>query len=355
MFRDLVNQSQRITKDQFAINFGGIADNVIEMLDSEQARQVIRDAREAMEQSGNLPSGNPRFRQIEFGLFSSATELESGDVAAIDGTNTLPMQMYSAGQALCVGVGSISHRRPMEDSLHYWSSQTNLSQAEDSNDFIAIEERGLYGISQTAYLRYFEVLHGLEIVEPYILFDGTLVYEWLVATQDGVELYSRLFDSDKQCMGIMKNLNANPVFAKFARALRSGELYIIETFEDHLNQSNVPNRNRGEKVNRYALPEFRQNIAPRIYRGVFKPRKKAFGFEAHQNHLENMLRIMAADCQLNNTGHEIPYLLNRIDEEVRKNFNQKILRDRIASQMSMQSEELFFGETPERSFRQSNS
>lgn len=354
MFRDLVNQSQRITKDQFAINFGGIADNVVEMLDSEQARQVIRDAREAMEQSGSLPNGNPRFRQIEFGLFISATELEAGDVAAIDGTNALPMQMYSAGQALCVGVGSISHRRPMEDSLHYWSSQTNLSQAEDSNDFLAIEERGLYGISQTAYLRYFEVRHGLEITEPYVLFDGTLVYEWLVATQEGVDLYSRLFSSGKECIGIMKSLNANPVFAKYARALRSGELYIIETLEDHLNQSNAPNRNQGERVNRYALPEFRQNIAPRIYRGVFKPRNKAFGFEVHENHLENMLRIMAADCQLNHAGHEIPYLLNRIDEEVRKNFNQKILRDRIASQMAMQSEELFFGETPERSFRQSN-
>lgn len=327
MFRDLVNQSQRITKDQFAINFGGVADNVIEMLGSEQARQVIRKARDIMEQSGNLPCGNPRFRQIEFGLFSSAPELEAGDVAAVDGTNALPMQMYSAGQALCVGVGSISYRRPMEDSLHYWSSQTNLSEARDSDDFLAIEERGLYGISQTAYLRYFEVLHGLEITEPYVLFDGRIIYEWLVATQDGVDLYSRLFNSGKDCMGIMKSLNANPVFAKFARALRSRELYIIETLEDHIQQSNAPNRNQGERVNRYAYarPEFRRNIAPQIYRGVFKPRNKAFGFEVHQNHLENMLRIMAADCQLNYAGHEIPYLLNRIDEEVRKNFNQKIL------------------------------
>ena len=130
MFRDLVNQSQRITKDEFAINFGGIADNVIQMLDSEQAHQVIRDARAAMEEANNLPSGLPRLRQIEFGLFSDAPELQAGDVAAVDGTNALPMQMYSAGQALCVGVGSLSHRRPMEDSLHYWSSQTNLSEAE---------------------------------------------------------------------------------------------------------------------------------------------------------------------------------------------------------------------------------
>ena len=60
---------------------------------------------------------------------------------------------------------------------------------------------------------------------------------------------------------------------------------------------------------------------------------------------------MAADCQLNNVGHEIPFLLNRIDEEVRKNFNPRILQDRIAVQMATQSEELFFEETNERSFR----
>ena len=64
-----------------------------------------------------------------------------------------------------------------------------------------------------------------------------------------------------------------------------------------------------------------------------------------------MLRIMAADCQMNNACHEIPFLLNRIDEEVRKNFNPQILKDRIAFQMATQSEELFFEETDERSFR----
>ena len=80
-------------------------------------------------------------------------------------------------------------------------------------------------------------------------------------------------------------------------------------------------------------------------------RNKAFGFEVHKDHLEDMLRIMAADCQMNNAGHEIPFLLNRIDEEVRKNFSPQILKDRIAIQMATHSEELFFEETHERSFR----
>jgi hypothetical protein len=99
-FRKLVNQSRRINRDEFAISFGGIADDVVEMLDSEQAREVVREAREVMESAELLSNGRQRLRQIDFGLFSTASELERGEVAAVDGTNTLPMQMYSAGQAL---------------------------------------------------------------------------------------------------------------------------------------------------------------------------------------------------------------------------------------------------------------
>lgn len=197
MFRELINRSRRISRDEFATDFGRIATDVVEMLNSEQASSVLREARDIMERqdsSSLLPNGGPKLREMEFGIFSSAPELERGEVAAVDGTFPLPMQMYSAGQAICVGVGSISHRRPMQDSLHYWSSRILLSEATDTNDFLVREERGLFGISQTAYLRYYETQHGIEIEEPCVFFDGTLIYEWLVAIQDGVQLYSRLFD-----------------------------------------------------------------------------------------------------------------------------------------------------------------
>ena len=255
IFTHLIRASRRITKDEFALNFGGIAEDVLDMLEGDLARQAVRTAREAMEGAGTLPDGVPRLQAVEFGRFSTAPELERGLVAAVDGTPALPLQMYSAGQALCVGVGSLSHRRPMRDSLHYWSSKAYLEQATDADDFIAREEQGLYGISQTAYLRYFEVRHGLEIDERFLFFDGTLVYEWLTATREGVELYHRLFDSGKKALGIMKSVKANPLFAKFAKALGTGEVYVIETLADHLEQGRASNANHGE-ARRYTLPAF---------------------------------------------------------------------------------------------------
>ncbi len=330
MFHELLNGSRRVSKDDFAVDFGGIANDVVEMLKSPQAQRTIQEARETME-SGSLC-------KVKFGEFNTAKELENGEVAAIDGTFALPMQKYSTGQAICVGIGSLSHCRSMQDSLHYWSSKVILSDATDADDFIEREKRGLFGIYPTAYLRYCEVAHCLEVEEPYLFLDGPLVDESLIATQDGIELYSKLFKREKyQVIGVIKNIG-NPVFTKFARALNPGEIYVVGTLQEHLNQDRTARK-------------FKNRITRDILRGVFKPRKKAFGFEVHRKHLEDMLRIMAADCQMNKPGHEIPFLLNRIDEEVRKNFDQRILKDRIAAQMVAESEELFYDETDEHAFR----
>ena len=332
MFDELLNRSKRVSKDGFATNFGGIPDDVVEMLTSTQIQEAVKEARDIME------SDPTKLLQMEFGLFSTAQELEKGAVAAIDGTTTLPMQKYSAGQAICVGIGSLSHRRPMQESVHYWSSKVFLSDAVDMSDLIERENRGLFGRYSDAYLRYYEISHGVEIDEPYLLLDGPLIDKSLINHPEGIRLYDELFErTTKRALGVIKSIE-DPLFTKFARALKSGEVYIIQTLEEYLNQ-NATDRNAA------ISNRFKRRTASEIFRGVFKPRNKAFGFEVHTSHFDDMIRIMAADCQINNPGQEIPYLLNRIDEEVGKNFNPWILRDRIATEMEMESEELFFGDT----------
>lgn len=362
VFTKLVENSKRISKDEYSINFGGVTEDVAEMLSSEQLGSATREAREIIENLktmsdfgfGDEYSHIPRLQQVEFGMFNHAEELEKGEVAAIDGTNTLPIQLYTLGQALCVGIGSISHTRPMQDSLHYWSSKSELEsiKLEDVDKMLSQSEQNIFGISQTAYLRYFEALHALEIKEKYIFFDGTLLYEWLLSQKEGINLYQSLFGTDKKYIGIMKNLKANPVFSIYSKALKQGEVFIVGTLKQHLETSNAPNKNVGES--RFATmfdKDFIDNYTAKILRGVYKPRKKAFGFEVHIDHYEDMIRIMAADTQLNYVGHEIPFLLNRIDEEVRRTLNQRILKDAISARMAKESDELFIQETNERDFR----
>ena len=41
MFNELVKRSRRVSRDEFATNFGGIADDVVEMLNSEATQGSI--------------------------------------------------------------------------------------------------------------------------------------------------------------------------------------------------------------------------------------------------------------------------------------------------------------------------
>ena len=338
----MITGSRKLKASNLALNFGNIPSDIAEMLANEKTASVFRLAREKMSGAGNLSSGLPRLQTLNFGDMANALELIAGNVAAIDGRPILPAQRYSLGQALCVGVGSVSHTRQLIDDIHFWSTKVYLDEVSSIDEHLKIVKDGNFGINPTAYLRYYEVLHGVTSVkEEFVFFDGAIVYEWLLNTKEGQDLYSRLFSCPKKCIGIMKNINASPRLAVYAKALETGEVYVVETLRDHLLQyENSPNH-------RADIADLEQNIL----RGVFKPAKKPFGFECHIDCLDDMLRIMAADCQMNNVGHEIPYLLNRVDEEVRRNFNQKIVAQGVASQLAQKSEELFMEEESERNLR----
>lgn len=343
-FQRLIADSRRITRDEFAGQFGNIPEDIAGMLDSEKARESRKEVRRMMESAPDI-DGIPRLQSLEFGRFESAPELAAGRVAAVDGTPVLPAQRYTVGQALCVGVGSVSHRREIMEDIHYWSSKAFVEDTSNVEEHFRRVARGNFNINTTAYLRYYEAKHGLNIGEEFVLFDGALIYEWLFNTRVGVDLYDAIFSSPKKCMGIMKNINSSPRLAVHARALRPGELYITETFGDHL----MIRREQGGEI--MARGKKAEEMKRKVYRGVFKPKKKPFGFEAHADHLPDMLRIMAADCQINHVGHEIPYLLNRADEEVRLHFKPQILKAAVSSRLAQESEELFFSESEERDFR----
>ena len=348
-FTQLLRNSRQIGKDDFAVHFGAIPDDIAEMLKNERASELSREVRSRMESASPLAGNLQRLRLLDFGRFENAPELAKGEVAAVDGTPVLPTQRYSVGQALCVGVGSVSHLRPLLEDMHYWSSKAHTDVATNVDEYTRRVADGVFrGINSTAFLRFFEVKHGLQIAEKHVFFDGALIYEWLLNIKEGENLYHRLFAGPKKYIGVIKNIHASPSLAFYARALRPGEAYIVETFHDHMQ------RQRGRAAEGGGGRAAEGGGFPgddKILRGVFKPSKKPFGFEVHIDHLDDMLRIMSADCQMNNVGHEIPYLLNRVDEEVRHNFSQRLLKNAVAGQLAMESEELFFEEEDERNLR----
>src|ERR1700746_1960011 len=124
-FAQLVTNLSRVSYDQFAINFGGIDSNIVEMLLSPKARKMREICRGQIE-SATFSNGTPRLTRLIFGDLTTAPELLAGQVAAIDGANVLPLQQYAIGQAVCIAVGSVSHTRNLSNALHYWSTKYEL-------------------------------------------------------------------------------------------------------------------------------------------------------------------------------------------------------------------------------------
>ena len=342
-FSKLIQSSKRFSHDEFVKTFGEIDADVAAMLSSPNALEARMEARTHIDKNPQL------LHRLPFGDFKSGPELAEGKVAAVDGATALPMQQYSIGQAICVAVGSVTYQRDIERTLHYWSAKADLDEAESTKSFLDREYGYLFGISQTAVLRYFEAQHGLEIEEPMVFFDGTIVYEWLAGMDEGTDLYTHLFGT-KKCLGVMKNLHDNKRAGLLGWALEPGELFVIETLHQHLANSRASNKNHGEG-RPHTSSAFSQNLAPKILRGVFKPQFKAFGFEVHEDHLQDMIRILAADCQMNYAGHEIPFLLNKVDEQLRRHYGGNILKNQIAYRMTKTDEEIFFENTDEHDFR----
>ncbi len=208
---------------------------------------------------------------------------------------------------------------------------------------------GLYNISQTAYMRYFEAQHALDMPEPFIFCDGTLVYEWLVNQSIGRRVYKDLL-AKKQAIGVMKSTKENITFSWLGRALKPGEAFIHETLYEHVTALDAERAGRGIEPQWAQDGEF-VKLSKKIIRGVFKPAQKHFGFECHVDHLPVMFRLMAADCQMNLPGHEIPFLLNQVDKEIRRFFKADMVQMRIQQTLSRDGEDLFFEEMEERDFR----
>lgn len=353
-FSEMLKDTKRVSYDDFVIDSGGIADDIIEMFRNTLAIEVQEIYQKDIVELKHIKTDKGTvfgLRKLNFGDISQAPEVLSGQVAAVDGTFALPRQDYSTGSAVCVAVGSATMTRTLQDSLHYWSSTKALRNTKDIDDFLDLRQEHLYKPNNTAFMRYFEAAHALKIDEKFIFFDGLLCDEWLANTKEGSALYREMLENpDKKFIGVIKSCKKNLMFSQYARACPSGCLLLIETLYEHINKRESETR-FSLQSNKQEVRYFWQELSPRIIRGVFKPYKRAFGFEVLEDHLDDMIRILAADAHMTQEGHEIPYLLNLVDGEIRRMFKRHKLLSDIALKMNQTSNSIYQEEWDEHAFR----
>jgi hypothetical protein len=349
-FERFVERARRFSYEDFARNFGGVPEYVGDMLASSPAQALLAGARRHLEEADPLPWGEPRLQPIEFGRVDDAPEFLNGEVAAVDGTMPLPLQSYSVGQAICVGIVSASLRRRPTESAHCVTAAMLMEpDAHTAGDAVQARDTIRHGLNATAFMRWFETEHAIEIPERYVFVDGTLLYEWHLSQTVAVDLYRRLFAS-KIPMGIIKSIHDSNRLGFIGAVLEPGEVYIDQTVADHIAGEAETLREFSRRDPQFVVPGLRP-LTQEIWRGVFKPRHKAFGFEVHRDHLDTMLRIAAASAHLDQIGHEIPYLLNLVDVEVRSRFGRGLLNQRLRRVLAERGLRDYFEELDERELR----
>jgi hypothetical protein len=341
-FELLLRNSKKSGYNEFLMDPSIVTDPIVQGLTSPAAQEAAKRARQYIEEHPDNLS------KMKFGEQHLAPELLAGEVTAIDGRTTVDMQHFGAIQAFCCGVGSVTYRRKIDQHLVMWSTLLELEQTTGVRDYLLKQEALVDSIKATAILRYWETEHALNaIAEPYVFLDGPIIHEWCAAYDEVVRLYKALLTKCK-VIGVIKDLSRTKRLEALGNALQPSELFIsgdllsyYKSAFDSKTSSRLP----------HATSQFMSDLAPNIVRGVFRPRHKPYGFECHRDHLDPMIRIMAADAQMNHPAHEIPFLLNHIDQQLDAMFPRKLVRDRIDAQLLKLGHNVYYSVTDEYDFR----
>jgi hypothetical protein len=193
-----------------------------------------------------------------------------------------------------------------------------------------------------AFLEYEVRRYACETVAaPYVLIDGPLAPEVVSNRRRGRALLERLFGDERVFVGVVKSIMSSPFeYRLIARALRPGEAYVVETQRDYLLRS-------GGRI--FYERWIDQQLVP-LLRGVYKPGAKAFAFQCRMRDFEAALALLWCDRD-ELPGHEIPFLLNQVDQQLRSRFSLGDIEAVVEGLLAEHGEMTYFDEMHERAFR----
>lgn len=275
-----------------------------------------------------------------------------GQIAAIDGTPVIPHQAFLTGEVFAAGVGSLSSR---DHQAHIKLTKTFKPISENPQNledvYEVVKNAARQGTSwHMAYMEYAERRYALNHPSFYTIIDGPLVTQNLLTRPAGRQLYLDMFGAggSKVYLGVIKDIRMSDEQLRFiARALRSGEMYIHTTLRQHL--KNLIQRIDAGSASSEAVKIVLDQIGDLLVRGVYKPGKKAFGFECRLDQIRYVVPLLW--LRRNPPPHEIPFLLAQVDAALRGSFRPNEIGATIAATLIHEGEEDFLEEENERGLR----
>jgi hypothetical protein len=357
VFKQVLENAKDVT-DTFDIDLGGIPKDVVES--HHQAEPYIQKVRELMEQAVLAPDADlSSFNLGLIDMFAWAKvhgapiqiALETGDVVAIDGTPLVPYQRFLTAQVYACAVGTLTYRAHMALNAQVVKTQAQQGlfaelDVEDTHRFIKETEK----LSETrswpsAFMEYKERQAAFEHPARYALIDGPLITQNLLTQEEGRKLFEHMLGAKRKCyVGVTKDLRFADTEERFeAVALRPGELFVRDTEYNVL-------KARLEKDYTGAVKRFSEDYLRDILRGIFKPGRKAFGFQCHRSDLPAVVCLLCMDANTQ-PGHEIPFLLEQVDAQLRGRFRPTETMAAIEFALASDDVDEFYDEAEERKFR----
>ena len=355
LFNKVLQNQQDIT-DTFDRDMGGIPKDLSEA--STATTPHLQLMRTLMEKHRISP--NDDFSHVEYGLidileWAKADDgnmkkcLESGDVAAVDGTPILPPQRYLTAQIYACAVGYITNRTPLNLTANVTKTKATAEytgKIDDLLQFIKESEKIPGGSSwANAFREYKERELALTCPVPYVIIDGPVITQNLFTRRQGRDLLTKLYKNNtKEYYGVIKDIRDSDAETRFAaRALKQNEAYISHTLFFQL-------KDRMLKDYQGSVSKFLTSIGQDILRGVFKVGQKAFGFQCHRKHFKNMISVLFWG-QNEQPGYEIPFLQVQIDAQIRGLYRPAEIKTAIESIIAEGGDDAFFDELDERDER----
>lgn len=271
-------------------------------------------------------------------------ELQSGKVAAVDGTEVFPLDLIS-GSFCQVGVGGLSYTNT-DPEINVQSITSHITEEVSPQDYFTnyIKKEHMSKFDKDAARSYWELECCFKRNENWIFRDGNLIPVELLRFEEAVSMLENNIESFKNMMGVIKG-SKSISYRLLGKFLQNNEYIIVETSSDFL--KNVLSMNRKGVVRK--TRRFINDFTSSVYRGVFKAHTKSYAFEIHKDVLDKGIALVMADSIKSPRG--LPFLLDLIDTKLRDLFENNYYKEKMYSFLMEKSQEDLLENIDEREMR----
>jgi hypothetical protein len=262
-----------------------------------------------------------------------AADLVSGEIAAIDSTDVLPVTDLMNTSFYAVGVGCITSQNRHNPEVVLTTTNTRYARpdeiaANDSDLFSLCDEldniRQTKGSWATTFREYQERTIAIDCEQETVLLDGPIFTQNLITQHSGRELYSRMMQTGKRFIGVIKDLGSSWAISKWtAMSLERGEGFVLCPIQEQYQRRFRDNISINTWVSR---------LPGQYVRVVYRPAEKAFAFECALADLSYAVSLLRQDASPT-INHEIPLLLETVDWHLRGSNNSQSIKHSFISEI----------------------